>query len=164
VAEKRGYWLFKSEPDVHSWDMQCALPRGIGPWDGVRNYQARNWLRDECRVGDRVLFYHSNCAPPHIAGICEVVESGRPDPTQFDPASAYYDARSDPMRPRWYLVEVQALAALGRIVSLDELRAEPALASMRLVQRGNRLSVMPVTEAEYAAILALSGTEDPPSR
>lgn len=152
----RRYWLFKSEPDAFSFDDLRARPEQTERWDGVRNYQARNLLRDEVRVGDLVLFYHSRCDPPHVAGIAEVVRSGYPDVTAFDPTAKYYDPKSDPGSPRWFMVDVRAVRPLERPVSLAELKANPALGSMAVTQKGSRLSVQPVTEAEYREVLAMA--------
>ncbi|SFD92229.1 EVE domain-containing protein [Paracidovorax konjaci] len=146
------YWLMKSEPEECSIDDALAAPGATVPWTGVRNYQARNFMRDGMRVGDGVLFYHSSCAEPGIAGIARVASGTRPDPTQFDPASPYHDPRSPPDRPRWLLLDVQALRKT-RVVGLAELRQHPALADMRVLQRGNRLSITPVEPAEWDAIV-----------
>jgi len=152
-------WLMKSEPDVYGYD---DLERdGRTPWDGIRNYQARNFMRDEMKVGDRVLFYHSNTQPPGVAGLAEVVSEPYPDPTQFDPASRYHDPKSTPEAPRWVLVDVAPERRLPRLVTLAEIKADPALAELPLVRRGNRLSIMPVGEAEAARIVALARTPDP---
>ena len=145
------YWLMKSEPDECSIDDALAAPGATVPWTGVRNYQARNYMRDDMQVGDGVLFYHSSCPEPGIAGVARVASGTRPDPTQFDPASPYYDPRSRPDQPRWLLLDVQALRKT-RPVSLAELRAHPGLAQMRVLQRGNRLSITPVEAAEWQAI------------
>ena len=145
------YWLMKSEPDECSIDDALAAPGATVPWTGVRNYQARNYMRDDMQVGDGVLFYHSSCPEPGIAGVARVASGTRPDPTQFDPASPYYDPRSRPDQPRWLLLDVQALRKT-RLVGLAELRAHPALADMRVLQRGNRLSITPVEAAEWQAI------------
>jgi len=152
-------WLMKSEPDVYGYD---DLERdGRTPWDGIRNYQARNFMRDEMKVGDRVLFYHSNTQPPGVAGLAEVVSEPYPDPTQFDPTSRYHDPKSTPEAPRWMLVDVAPQRRLPRLVTLAEIKADPALAELPLVRRGNRLSIMPVGEAEAARIVALARTPDP---
>ncbi len=143
------HWLLKSEPDAFSYDDLVAA--GRTGWDGVRNFQARIHLR-AMRVGDRAIFYHSNAKPPGAAGICKVIRAAEPDPTQFDPASKYYDPTSDPADPRWDWVTVAPVRAL-RLVPLDELRAMPELAESRLVARGNRLSVLPLTDAEFDAIV-----------
>ena len=148
------YWLMKSEPNECSIDDAMAAPRRTVPWTGVRNYQARNFMRDAMQVGDGVLFYHSSCPEPGIAGIARVASGARPDPTQFDAGSHYHDAKSDPANPRWLLVDVQALRKT-RLLGLAELRGVPALAGMRVLQRGNRLSITPVTPAEWRAIEAL---------
>lgn len=146
------YWLMKSEPDECSIDDALAAPGATVPWTGVRNYQARNFMRDAMRVGDGVLFYHSSCPEPGIAGIARIASGTRPDPTQFDPASPYYDPKSTPARPRWLLLDVQALRKT-RLVGLAELRERPALADMRVLQRGNRLSITPVEPAEWEEIV-----------
>ena len=142
----------KSEPDVFSFEDLKACPDQTEPWDGVRNYQARNFMRDEMKVGDKILFYHSNTKPPGVAGIAKVASDPYPDPTAFDKKSKYYDAKSDPENPRWILVDVVYASDLKRLVSLDEMKAMPELSEMRALQRGNRLSVMPVTKAEFLAI------------
>jgi predicted RNA-binding protein with PUA-like domain len=149
------YWLMKSEPDVFGIDDLAARPGRTEPWDGVRNYQARNMMRDQMKPGDCVFFYHSNCAEPGIVGIAEVVSNGYPDPTAFDPRDPHYDPKSDPERPRWFLVDVRFVRRLDRIIPLKELKGRPELAEMPLVQRGNRLSVMPVTEVQWKFILSL---------
>jgi predicted RNA-binding protein with PUA-like domain len=144
------YWLFKSEPDVFGYpDLVRNKREG---WDGVRNYQARNHMR-AMRKGDLAIFYHSNAKPPGVAGICKVVKEAEPDPTQFDPTSEYYDAASKPNDPRWDWVTLAPVRALP-FVPLDELKALPELANCALVARGNRLSVLPLTDAEYDAIVA----------
>ncbi|WP_295532286.1 EVE domain-containing protein [uncultured Pseudacidovorax sp.] len=149
------YWLMKSEPDECSIDDALAAPSQTVPWTGVRNYQARNFMRDAMQVGDGVLFYHSSCPQPGVAGIARVASGVRPDPTQFDAASPYYDGASKPEAPRWLLLDVQALRKT-RLLGLPELRAEPALADMLLLRKGNRLSITPVTPPEWAAVLALA--------
>ncbi|MEK9803940.1 MAG: EVE domain-containing protein, partial [Curvibacter sp.] len=131
------YWLMKSEPSEVSVDDALAAPRATVPWTGVRNYQARNFMRDAMRVGDGVLFYHSSCAEPGIVGIARVASGPYPDPTQFDPASPYFDAASRPEAPRWLLVDVQVLHKT-RNLTLPVLRADPALAGLRVLQKGNR--------------------------
>lgn len=147
-------WLMKSEPDEASID---DLQReGRLPWTGVRNYQARNFMRDGMQVGDRVLFYHSSCAEPGIAGIAEVCSAAYPDPTQFDPKSHYYDAKSKAEAPRWLLVDVRFVAKTP-LLSLKRMRELPQLSSLQLLQRGSRLSITPVTEAEWQALAPLLG-------
>lgn len=151
------FWLVKSEPDAFSIDDLRARGAAGEPWDGVRNYQARNWIRDAMRIADQVFFYHSNCEPPGIVGIAEVVSEAYPDPTAFDPASNYFDPNSNPAHPRWYLVDLRYVRHLRRTLSLAELRqyAKGPLADLPLVRRGNRLSVMPVTDQQWVFILAL---------
>lgn len=146
------YWLMKSEPDVFSFEDLKARPKQTEPWDGVRNYQARNFMRDEMRVGDQILFYHSNTTPPGVAGIAQVASEPYPDPTAFDEDSKYFDAKSDSSNPRWILVDVSYKSDLKRLVSLDEMKSMSELASMRVLQRGNRLSITPVTKDEFQAI------------
>jgi predicted RNA-binding protein with PUA-like domain len=145
------YWLMKSEPEECSIDDALAAPKATVPWTGVRNYQARNFMRDGMRVGDGVLFYHSSCPEPGIAGLARVASTTRPDPTQFDPKSPYFDAASKPDTPRWLLLDVQALRKT-RLIGLPELRAIPALADMILLKRGNRLSITPVSPEHWKLI------------
>ena len=145
------YWLMKSEPDECAIDDALAAPDATVPWTGVRNYQARNFMRDAMRVNDGVLFYHSSCPEPGIAGIARVASATRPDPTQFDPASPYFDAASTAEAPRGLLLDVQALRK-PRLLGLPELRATPALAELVVLQRGNRLSITPVDEAHWRLI------------
>ncbi len=145
------YWLMKSEPEECSIDDALAAPGATVPWTGVRNYQARNFMRDGMSVGDGVLFYHSSCPEPGIVGVARVASGTRPDPTQFDPKSPYYDAASKPDAPRWLLLDVQALRKT-RVLGLPELRENPALAEMVVLRRGNRLSITPVTAAHWKLI------------
>ena len=147
------YWLMKSEPEAFSIDDLKRKRRE--PWDGVRNYQARNFMRDGMHPGDRVFFYHSNCATPGIVGIAEVATDAYPDPSQFDPASKYFDPASTRGQPRWMLVDVKFVRKLKRTISLDELKGYDALLAMPLLRKGNRLSVMPVGATEWAYILDL---------
>ncbi|MFN3843983.1 MAG: EVE domain-containing protein [Rehaibacterium terrae] len=148
------YWLMKSEPAEFSIDDLARV--GREPWTGVRNYQARNFMRDGMRPGDGVLFYHSNCAVPGVVGLAEVASAAYPDPTQFDPRSDYYDPKSDPHDPRWLLVDIAFKRKLARTISLDELRADAErLGDFPLIRRGNRLSVLPVTAAQFRHILSL---------
>lgn len=149
------YWLMKSEPDVFGIEHLKALPNKTDHWDGVRNYQARNMMRDEMKKGDKVFFYHSNCKPPAIVGIMEVVKEGYVDHTAFDPEQKYYDPKSNPDNPRWYMVDVKHVRDLKREIPLDELKQYPELADMKLVQKGNRLSIMPVTKEEWDFILSI---------
>jgi predicted RNA-binding protein with PUA-like domain len=151
-------WLLKTEPDVFGYDDLWRAEGRTAPWDGVRNYQARNYLRDEMRVGDVVIVYHSSARPPGAAGLAEVASAPFPDPAQFDPASAYHDPASTREAPRWWSVDVRATAPLPRLVPLAELRADPVLAALdlALLRRGNRLSVMPLPPAAVARIEALA--------
>lgn len=156
MAQGRRYWLVKSEPSVFSIDDLAASPKRTTSWDGVRNYQARNYLR-AMAVGDRVLFYHSNADPPAVVGIAEVVRTAYPDPTQFDEKDRHYDPKSDPAHPRWEMVDIAFVRKFARPVPLDRLRREPALKGMALLRKGSRLSVQPVSESEWDRILALAG-------
>lgn len=152
---KRGYWLMKSEPTTYSiGDLERE---GQTMWEGVRNYQARNALRDTCRVGDLVLFYHSSAKPSGVAGLGRVAGSAYPDPTQFDPSSPYFDPGSDPVAPRWYVVDVAYVETFAEVLPLAELKADPALATMGVVQRGQRLSVMPVAKAHFKHVCRRAG-------
>lgn len=150
------YWLMKSEPDECSIDDLAAAPGQTVPWVGVRNYQARNFMRDAMRIGDGVLFYHSSCPQPGIAGLAEVCSGAYPDATQFDAASPYFDAKATPEAPRWLHVDVR-FRRKTRLLALPEMRQAPALASLRVLQPGNRLSITPVTPQEWAAVLSLLG-------
>ena len=142
----------KSEPDEVSIDDALAAPDQTVPWVGVRNYQARNFMRDVMRIGDGVLFYHSSCAEPGIAGIAEVASTPYPDETQFDPCSKYHDPKASRDNPRWMLVDVKALRKTG-LMSLAELRMQPELADMQILKRGNRLSITPITASEWRCII-----------
>lgn len=142
------YWLMKSEPDVVGIDHVLAMPNRTVDWWGVRNYQARNFMRDQMSVGDKVFFYHSNCPEPGIAGLAEVAKRAYPDRMQFEPKSPYYDPKSTPENPRWVNVDVRVVKKT-RLVSLAELRRHPELAHMRVLARGNRLSITPVDPAEW---------------
>ena len=147
----------KSEPDVFGIEHLKKCKDQTEPWDGVRNYQARNMMRDEMKKGDQVFFYHSNCAEPGIVGIMEVVKEGYPDHTAFDPDAKYYDPKSDPDKPRWYMVDVKYKRHLKRNISLRELKEldEPALEDLPLLRKGNRLSIMPVEKKHWNKILSL---------
>lgn len=146
------YWLMKSEPNECSINDALAAPKRTVPWTGVRNYQARNFMRDDMQVGDGVLFYHSSCPQPGIAGIAQVASTVRADPTQFDSASEYFDPKSDPTDPRWLLVDVKAVRKT-RLLALSELRDTAALADMIVLRRGNRLSITPVDKAHWHRIV-----------
>jgi predicted RNA-binding protein with PUA-like domain len=149
------YWLMKSEPDEFSIDDLVKAPRQTTSWFGVRNYQARNYMRDDMKIGDKAFFYHSSCPVPGIAGIVSVAAPAHADMTQFDPASPYFDPKSTREAPRWVHVDVK-LVEKTRLVTLDELRAEPALADMITLRRGNRLSITPVTAAEWKVVVKLA--------
>lgn len=151
------YWLVKSEAEVFSFDDLLASPRGTTCWDGIRNYQARNFLRDGMKAGDRVLFYHSNGDPAAVVGVTEVVREGYPDHTAFDPADAHYDPKSRPESPTWYMVDLRAVAAFPHPVPLPELRRTKGLEKMVLLQKGSRLSVQPVTKREFEIVCRLGG-------
>lgn len=144
------YWLIKSEPEVYSID-DLEKDKQIF-WDGVRNYQARNFMRDEMKKGDMVIFYHSNTEPPGAVGICEVVKEGYPDFTAFDPDDKHYDPKSNEDNPTWIMVDVKFVKKFKKPVSISEIKENPKLKNMKLVQRGNRLSVMPVTKSEFDEI------------
>ena len=147
------YWLMKSEPDAYSID---DLERdGREKWDGIRNYQARNMMRDDMKIGEEVFFYHSNCKEPGIVGVARVVSESYPDPTQFDKKSRYYDAKSSADNPRWCLVDVEFVRKLTRNIALTELKAQKALDDMILTRKGNRLSIMPVARKHWNKILSL---------
>lgn len=149
------YWLFKSEPSVFSIEDLEKAPKKTSFWDGVRNYQARNFLRDSIKRGDMVLFYHSNSDPSGIAGIAEVVREGYPDSTAFDKKDPHFDPKSDPKNPTWYMVDVRHVQTFSRLLPLEELRTIPELKDMTLLQKGSRLSIQPVTEKEWNAIKKL---------
>jgi predicted RNA-binding protein with PUA-like domain len=152
------YWLMKSEPDEVSFEDVLAAPDKTVAWFGVRNYQARNFMRDQMQVGDGVLFYHSSCAVPGVAGIARVASGAYPDASQFDPDSPYHDPKATQEQPRWISVDVSAVAQ-GRYLPLTELRGVPALEDMVLLQKGSRLSVSPVTVGLWEKILGMAGIE-----
>ena len=149
------YWLMKSEPDVFGIDDLKNAPHKTEHWDGVRNYQARNYMRDQMQAGDLAYFYHSNCNLPGIAGIMEIIRPGYPDFTALDPDNPHFDPKSSPDNPRWYMVDVRYVRTLRRVISLNELKQYAELKIMPLVQRGNRLSIMPVTARQWQFILNL---------
>lgn len=156
MAQGRRYWLMKSEPSAFSIDDLAKSPKRTTCWDGVRNYQARNFMRSMA-VGDQVLFYHSSADPPAIVGIAEVVREAYPDDTQFDKSSKHYDPESDPGTPRWDMVDIMHRQTFKTSLSLDRLKREPKLKGMVLLRKGSRLSVQPVTATEWAVILKLAG-------
>jgi predicted RNA-binding protein with PUA-like domain len=155
MTARRRYWLMKSEPDAFSIDDLQRV--GTEPWSGVRNYQARNFMRNSMKPGDGVLFYHSNCTPPGIVGVATVASAAYPDPTQFDPKSDYYDPKATREEPRWHLVDVTFERKLGRTITLDEIKqhADALGDEFALIRRGNRLSVLPVSAAQFRYLLSL---------
>lgn len=153
------HWLIKSEPEVFSIaDLQRV---GREPWNGVRNYQARNSLKDEMEPGDLALFYHSNAAPPGVAGVARVAGPPRPDPSQFDPQSDYFDPQSPPAAPRWWLVDFEFVARFPRLVALEEMKADAQLDGMAVLRRGNRLSITPVEPRQFRRVCRLGGWQAP---
>ena len=148
------YWLMKSEPDVYPFSQ--LVTDGSTHWDGVRNYQARNMMRDDMKLGDLVLFYHSNTKPPHVAGIAKVCREGHPDHTSWDSKSKYFDEKSTPENPRWIMIEIEPVQEM-KMVSLVDIKENPALEDMPLVQRGQRLSVQPVLKNQYDEICRMGG-------
>lgn len=146
----------KSEPDVFSIDDLKACPNSTEHWDGVRNYQARNFMRDDMKKGDQILFYHSNCKPPGIVGIAKVEQEAYPDHTAFDKKSKYYDPKSDPDKPRWMMVDVKFVSKFKQCISLDELKTFPQLSEMKVLQKGSRLSITPVSKQEFEFITKLA--------
>lgn len=149
------YWLLKSEPDAYSIDDLMVAPKKTEHWDGIRNYQARNFMRDDMKINDQAFFYHSSCDEPGIVGIVEVVREAYPDYTALEQKSKYYDPKSSPENNRWVMVDVKFKEKFSRIITLKELKENKRLSDMRLVQKGNRLSIMPVTQKEWVSIIAL---------
>ena len=147
------FWLMKSEPDVFGIDDLANMPKQTEHWDGVRNYQARNMMRDEMKKGDQVFFYHSNCKEPGIVGIAEVVKEGYPDFTASDPHSKYYDPGHQDDKPRWFMVDIRYKRKFNRVITLNEMKTYKTLSDMRLLARGNRLSVMPVSKKHWDFII-----------
>ena len=145
------YWLMKSEPDTYSIDDLQSF--GVDHWDGIRNYQVRNFFRDQMQVGEQAIFYHSNCKQPGIVGTMEIVSKAYPDHTAFAPSEKYFDSKSDPENPRWLMVDVRYIRHLDRMITLGELRQQKQIADMKLLQRGNRLSVLPLSKMEWQYIL-----------
>ncbi|MDF1502861.1 EVE domain-containing protein [Roseisolibacter sp. H3M3-2] len=153
------YWLLKSEADCFGFDHLLAAPDRTTCWDGIRNYQARNYMRDDMRPGDLVLYYHSNAEPPGVAGIAEVVREAYPDHTAFDPEDPHFDPKSRPDEPTWLMVDVRAVEKFPRYVPLEALRGATGLEEMLILRRGNRLSITPVTAAEWKVVCALGGVQ-----
>ena len=155
------YWLMKSEPSCFSLDDLKDCPNSTDHWDGVRNYQARNLLRDQIQPGDGVLFYHSNCPEPAIVGLAKVVREGYPDHTALDPREKHFDPKASDEKPTWFMVDVQYIAHLPHPLTRDDLRKHPVLCGMDVLRKGNRLSVQPVTKEQWQEVLAVNGVEDP---
>lgn len=149
------YWLMKTEPTVFSFDDLRNKPHSTDHWEGVRNYQARNYMRDDMKKGDRVLFYHSNCEEPGVAGIAEVTKEAYPDFFSWDPTSRYYDPKSTPEKPRWFMVNLTWRQAFKKIVSLKDMKANPTLRNMKVLQKGQRLSILSVTKEELDTVYAM---------
>jgi predicted RNA-binding protein with PUA-like domain len=150
------YWLFKTEPDAFSIDDLAARPNQTEHWDGIRNYQARNFLRDQVKQGEKVFIYHSSCKEVGIAGLAEVVREAYPDHTQFDPESHYYDPKSTPENPRWVMVDVKFIEKFPSVLALKKIKIMPEISKVGLVKKGHRLSIMPVNEQEFSALLAMA--------
>ena len=150
------YWLMKSEPSDFCIDDLMKCPKQTEPWDGIRNYQVRNTMRDDMKIGDQAFFYHSSCKEPGIVGIMEIVSQAYADPTAFDPVHKHFDPKSDPDNPRWLLVDVRFKEKFEKILTLTELRTNKSLAAMRLLQRGCRLSITPVSQREWKAIVQMA--------
>jgi len=150
------YWLMKSEPDVYSIQDLENEPEQTAYWEGIRNYQARNFMRDDMEINDLAFFYHSRCPVPGIVGTMRIVQTAYPDHTAFDPSEKYFDPKSDPDNPRWLMVDVRLEIIFPNIVSLSDMRAERDLIDMRVLQRGNRLSITPVSQSEWNHILTMA--------
>lgn len=150
----RKFWLMKSEPSECSVQSVLAMPNRRVDWFGIRNYQARNFMRDEMQIGDEVLFYHSSCKEPGVAGLARVASAAHPDETQFDSSSPYFDPKSTRENPRWVCVDIEVLEAIP-VIGIAQLRQHPELAQMQILRKGNRLSITPLTEQEYRYIIAL---------
>jgi predicted RNA-binding protein with PUA-like domain len=155
MSERR-HWLMKSEPDSFSIHDLERAPNQTTFWDGVRNYQARNFLRDDMKVGDGVLFYHSGAEPPGVAGVAEIVRAGYPDHTAFDPDHKYYDPKSNPAKPTWFMTDIKLVRVFSSVLPLEVIKRTPGLEDMAVVQRGSRLSVQPVTKPEWDIIMELA--------
>jgi predicted RNA-binding protein with PUA-like domain len=152
------YWLFKSEPDAFSIDDLAAKPQQTEHWDGIRNYQARNFLRDDVKVGDQLFFYHSSCKEVGIAGLAEVVKAAYPDHSQFNPESKYFDPKASPDKPRWVMVDVQFKQKFLKVLTLEKIKNMPEIIEIGLVKKGHRLSIMPVNSLEFATLLNAAKT------
>lgn len=154
--KNRQYWLFKSEPETFSIDDLAHRPHQTEHWDGVRNYQVRNMLRDQIKVGDQLFFYHSSCKVPGIVGIAEVVKNGYPDPSALNPESKYYDPTASETNPRWFMVDIKLVKKFNNIYTLDKIKNNPALQHMQVARKGNRLSITPVLDEEWKTIITLA--------
>ena len=150
------YWLFKTEPDAFSIEDLAAMPEQTEHWDGIRNYQARNFLRDQIKLGDQVFIYHSSCKDVGIVGLAEVVREGYPDHTQFDPESKYYDPKSPQDNPRWFMVDIKLKSRFTKLLPLSAIKSMAGITEIGLVKKGHRLSVMPVPESEFELLLTAS--------
>jgi predicted RNA-binding protein with PUA-like domain len=150
------YWLFKSEPETFSIDALIKSPKQTTHWEGVRNYQVRNMLRDDMKKGDLAFFYHSNCTPPGITGVIEIVSTGYPDDSAWNSKSKYFDPKSTPEKPLWYMVDVKFIKKFDRMITLEELKVHPGLQTMQVARKGNRLSITPVTNDEWKVILSMA--------
>lgn len=154
------YWLMKSEPDTFSLDDLKSRPGKREPWDGIRNYQARNFMRDDMKKGDQVLFYHSNCKEPGVVGLAEIASNhAYPDPTQFDSKSNYFDPKSTKENPRWLLVDLKYKSTFKQVVTLSQIKEDPKLQDMLVVRKGQRLSIQPVEEADFEHVCELGGVK-----
>ncbi|MCR9115613.1 MAG: EVE domain-containing protein [bacterium] len=156
MAAKQNYWLMKTEPESYSIEDLASEPKQTTHWDGVRNYQARNFMRDDMKVGDLVLFYHSNANPPGIAGVAKIVKEAYPDFTAWDKSNKHYDPKSSPENPRWCMVDLQFVEQFDELLGLPDLREVKSLKNMELLRKGSRLSVQPVRKAEFNTILKLA--------
>ncbi|MCF8412492.1 MAG: EVE domain-containing protein [Melioribacteraceae bacterium] len=150
------HWLFKSEPNSYSIDDLAKEKAQTTYWDGIRNYQVRNFIRDDMKIGDKVLFYHSNANPMAVVGVCEIVKEGYPDFNAFDPDHHYYDPKSKKEQPAWFMVDIKLTEKFSRQVTLEEIKLNPKLSEMRLIQRGNRLSAFPIEKKEFDEIVKMS--------
>lgn len=160
MSSKNNYWLMKSEPSCFSIQDLAASPKKTTHWDGVRNYQARNMMRDDMKNGDRVLFYHSNAKPPAVAGTARIVQESYPDHTSWDASDKHYDPKSTPQSPRWFMVDIQLDEVFDEPIPLETLRGVASLKKMELLRKGSRLSVQPVRKTEFDAILKLAGAKN----
>lgn len=157
TKDARLYWLIKSEPHTFSFEDLKSLPKKISTWDGVRNYQARNFMRDHMRKGDLALFYYSSCPKPGVIGVVRITKESYPDPTSWDPKSPYFDPKSAPSSPRWFMVDIQWKEGFPKYVALEAIKKNNKLSGIKLVQKGNRLSIMPIEKEAFAEICRMGG-------